>query len=100
MISPVKVWRRQKFIRDHLGKVGTIVTWTYITVAGSSNKEFAPYPVVLVSFGKGDSMYGQFVDYRKEDLAIGKKVISVLRKVRKPKDDGVIPYGIKFKPKS
>jgi len=100
MISPVKVWRRQKYIREHLGRVGTIVSWTNISVAGSYTKEFAPYPVVLVSFKKGDNMYGQLVDFKKSDLVIGKKVISILRKVRKPTDDSVIAYGIKFKPTS
>lgn len=98
MISPVKVWRRQKHIRANLGKQGRIITWTKIVIAGSAFKTYAPYPVVLVEFEKGNKMYGQLVDYKERDLKIGKKVISILRRIRQPTEEGIIAYGIKFKP--
>ena len=98
MISPVKVWRRQKHIRQFLGKKGKVLSWTKIFVAGSSHKKFAPYPVVLVEFEDKTRLYGQLVDFDNSDIKIGMKVESVLRKVRQVSDDGVIAYGIKFKP--
>lgn len=98
MISPVKIWRRQKAIRKHLGRVGKIITWTNILIPTSDFKQFAPYPVVLVEFGKNDRAFGSLVDYQAKDLQIGKKVVCTLRKVRKPTDEGVIAYGLKFKP--
>lgn len=98
MISPVKIWRRQKVIRKLLGKVGKIVTWTNIMVPSADFKEYAPYPVVLVEFPDAKRAFGQLVDHQKDDLFVGKKVICVLRKVRKPTDDGVIAYGLKFRP--
>jgi uncharacterized OB-fold protein len=98
MISPVKTWRRQKFVRTILGKKGKIITWTKIVVAGSFHKQFAPFPVVLVELEDGNRLYGQLVDYSEKDLKIGKKVYSILRKVRKPTEDGVIAYGVKFRP--
>lgn len=61
-------------------------------------KKYAPYPVVLVELENNEKVYGQLVDQEQKDLKIGTKVISVLRKVRTASVDGVIAYGIKFKP--
>lgn len=98
MLSPVKIWRRQKEVRNILGKEGVVVTWTKVFIAGSSFKKFAPYPVVLVEFESGEKAMGQLVDYNEENLKTGQKVLSTLRKVREGSVDGVITYGIKFKP--
>ena len=98
MISPVKVWRRQKEIRKIIGKKGKVLVWTKIYTPGADFKKYAPYPVVLVELENKEKFYGQLVDYRDEDLKTGREVISVLRKVREPSSDGVIAYGIKFKP--
>ena len=98
MISPVKIWRRQKHTRELLNKRGVILSWTTIVVAGPQFKKFAPYPVVLIEFDSGGRAFGQLVDYEDKHLAIGQQVYSILRKVRQPSDDGVIAYGIKFKP--
>ena len=98
MISPVKIWRRQKEIRKLIGKKGRVVAWTKIYTPGSDFKKYAPYPVVLVEFENKERVYGQLVDYEKEDLKTGSKVFSILRKVRASSEDGVIAYGVKFKP--
>jgi uncharacterized protein len=98
MISPVKIWRRQKEIRKILGKTGKILTWTKIYIAGADFKKYAPYPVILVNMENGEKVYGQMVDWEGQDLKIGGKVISVLRKVRTPSEEGIIAYGVKFKP--
>jgi len=98
MVSPVKIWRRQKEIRKILGKKGKILTWTKIHIAGPDFKSQAPYPVVLVEFPDGKKALGQLVDYEKRDLKIGRNVRAILRRIRKVDDEGVIPYGIKFKP--
>jgi len=98
MISPVKIWRRQKEIRKILGKTGAIITWTKVLIAGRGFKKYAPYPVVLVRFDSKTKAYGQLVDWDEDDLAIGKKVKGVLRKVREGSDEGIIAYGLKFKP--
>jgi len=98
MISPIKVWRRQKEIRKLLGQRGKVLTWTQIYVAGPNFKQYAPYPVVLVKLDDGQKVFGQLVDYENKDLKINAKVVSVLRKVRETDHDDVIAYGIKFKP--
>lgn len=98
MISPVKIWRRQKEIRKILGKKGEILMWTKIFTPGTDFKKYAPYPVILVKLENGAKIYGQLVDYNEKDLKTGKKVISILRKVRSSTEDGVIAYGVKFRP--
>lgn len=40
----------------------------------------------------------QLVDSLPEHLVVGAKVKTVVRRVRKPDEDGVIPYGIKVRP--
>lgn len=97
MISPVKIWRNQKHIREHLGKVGQIVTFTFIRVPPDGFEAHAPYPVVLVKLGDRN-MVGQLVDFEASQLKVGQKVKAILRRVREPDAEGVIPYGIKFKP--
>jgi hypothetical protein len=98
MISPVKIWRRQKEIRKILGKKGKVLVWTKIYTPGPDFKKYAPYPVILVELENREKIYGQLVDYRDADLKIGKKVISILRKVRASSEEGIIAYGVKFKP--
>jgi uncharacterized OB-fold protein len=97
MISPVKIWRNQKNVREHLGKLGTVITFTFIRVPPEGFEAHAPYPVVLVKLSDRN-MVGQLVDFDQVQLKIGQKVKAVLRRVREPDAEGVIPYGIKFKP--
>lgn len=98
MVSPVKIWRRQKEIRKILGKKGKVITWTKIYAAGSEFKTQAPYPVVLVQLADGEKVFGQLVDYDSEDLKTGLEVNAILRKVRDGMREDIIIYGIKFKP--
>jgi len=98
MESSIKIWRRQRTVKKLLGRKGTILSWTMIYVAGHKYSSQAPYPVLLVELENGERVYGQLVDYREADLAIGSKVFSVLRKIREGNDEDVIAYGMKFRP--
>lgn len=97
MQSPIKIWRNQKKIRRFLGRIGRIVSFTKIFIPPSGFEGQAPYPIVLVDFG-GEKLVGQLVDFENEDLKINTKVKAILRRIRQPDKEGVIPYGIKFKP--
>ncbi len=98
MISPVKIWRHQKKVAFLLDQEGKIISWTLIRVPPLGYEQEAPYPVVLVKLLNGEKIIGQLVDWQKKDLKIGKKVGAVYRRISKPDSEGVIPYGIKFKP--
>ena len=98
MISPVKIWRNQKKIKKLIGLEGKIISWTkvYVPPAGFENQ--VPYVVVIVKLTTGIKYTAQLVDWEEYHLKIDQKVIAVLRRTKDPGDEGVIPYGIKFKP--
>ncbi len=98
MRSPVKIWRNQKKISIKVGKIGTIVSWTYIRVPPADFGDQAPYPVVIVELEDHIRMTAQLVDWEQKHLAIGQNVVTIIRRVIQPNADGVIPYGIKVKP--
>jgi uncharacterized OB-fold protein len=98
MISPVKVWRNQKYVARTIGKTGAIVSWTIIRVPPANFSYQAPYPVALVRLDEGGSIVAQLVDYAPEQLVVGQKVITVVRKTIQSDIDAVIPYGIKVSP--
>jgi|GEM_PF-360631 len=97
-ISPIKSWRRQKKVKKLLGKVGKITTWTKIHVASEEFKKFAPYVVTLVEFADGTKSFGELVDFDQKHLKIGTKVKSVLRIIGESTAEGVVNYGLKFRP--
>lgn len=98
MISPVKVWRNQKYITENLGKQGKIVSFTIIRVGPKGFENQIPYPIVIVEMADGERLVGQLVDWQASDLKIGKKVEAVVRRIHQSGDpEGVIPYGIKFR---
>ena len=98
MISPVKIWRRQKEIGNLLGKEGIILTWTIIYTPGVEFKKYAPFPVAMVKLESGEKITAPVVDYEKDDLKFGQKVKVILRKVREGDHEDVLVYGIKLKP--
>lgn len=98
MISPVKVWRRQKTIRDLLGEKGTIVSWTKIFNPPPQFKHIAPYIIVFVKLRNGQNVCAQLVDCLDDSvLEVGKKVIITLRRLRETVPDDVVPYTIACK---
>ena len=97
MVSPVKIWRRQKEIRPFLHKKGKVVSWTYVYAPPEEFKKNAPYAVVLVMFEDGDKAFGQLVECDIENIKIGMSVYSTLRKVREVSAEDIIAYGLKFK---
>jgi len=81
-----------------IGKTGTVVTWTIIRVPPADFGYQAPYPVAVVQLDNGESIVAQMVDYEEKNIAIGQKVITVVRRTVQIQTDDVIPYGIKVKP--
>ncbi len=95
MISPVKIWRRQKYIRRLLGKSGTIISWTIIYMPGTDFKKYAPFTVGIIKLNSGENITCQLIDFDTNELKQGAKVVITLRKVREGSDEDVIAYGLK-----
>lgn len=81
-----------------LGREGKIISWTIVRVPPTGFAMLAPYPVVLVDLVNGPRMTAQLVDFEEKDLAVGRRVRVVLRRVSEPPTEGIIPYGLKVKP--
>ncbi len=96
-ISPVKIWRNQKKTTEVLGNFGTVISFTVIRVPPLGFGNQVPYPVVIAKLGKR-LVVGQLVGNDDKNIKIGMKVRTVLRRIKDPGKEGVIPYGIKFKP--
>lgn len=96
--TPVKQWRQQARTAQRIGEKGTIVSWTMIRVPAKSFVDQAPYPVVIVKVKNKQQIIGQLVDWEKEDLIEGRKVVAVLRRSQIEDPEGIIGYTIKFKP--
>ena len=54
--------------------------------------------VTVVKLDRGGNYTAQLVDWDEKHLNIGQKVTVILRRTQDPGEEGVIPYGIKFKP--
>jgi hypothetical protein len=76
---------------------GEIYTYTTIHTPSEGFEYTKPYSLAIVKLEEGPLITGQVVDCAPEDLAIGKKVEMVFRKVMAEGPSGVINYGYKFK---
>lgn len=98
MSNAVANWRKTKKLPDELGKVGEIIVWTRIYVAPLGFIHQVPYVVAIVEFGKKERRTLQLVDFDEEQLRVGQKVITVVRRIGSPAKEDIITYGIKVKP--
>lgn len=100
MQSPIKIWRNQKKIVKLLGLTGEIISYTKIHVPPLGFESQAPYIVAIARLENGKNYTAQLVECDEKKLSLGLKIISILRKTKDPGGEGIIPYGIKFKPTS
>lgn len=95
MISPVKVWRRQKHITQLLGQKGKVVSWTIIRTPPVGFKHSAPYAIVIAETDRKKRILAQYVG-NLENLKKGLLVTATVRKLRDNDPEDVIPYGLAF----
>lgn len=94
--SPVKIWRKQKKVRELLGMRGKIVSWTQIHSPVVGMEPFTPYISALIELDNGTKVFGQIVGTKLQELKIGSVVKSVLRKNFENEPQSVIDYSAKF----
>lgn len=85
----------REFKKTKVGKTGTIVSYTTIRVAPDMFAIHVPYSVAIVEAENGVRVTTQVVDCAPEDLAVGKKVQFVFRKLYDEGHSGIINYGYK-----
>jgi uncharacterized OB-fold protein len=97
MNNPVKNWRDTKKLSSLLGRTGKLVVWTKISVAPTGFEYQTPYFVGIVAFADGQRMSLQLVDCAEQDLRPNAKVVTVVRRAKKPEANDVIDYWVKAK---
>ncbi len=97
MNNTIASWRTIKGLHKELGKTGNIVVWTKIFVAPEGFSQQVPYVVAIVSFGEKRQTL-QVVDFTEDQLKVGQKVVTVVRRIGTAGSEDVISYGLKVKP--
>ena len=77
---------------------GKLVSWSKVYAAPSGFDKENDYIVGIVEIEGGERMTTQIVSCHEEDLKIGMQLVSTFRRIYTDDDDGIIHYGIKFKP--
>ena len=72
---------------------GEIISYTTIHVAPAGFEKNVPYNIALVRLAEGPVVSGVVVD---RNIAIGKRVKVVFRRLYADGDDGLLNYGFKF----
>lgn len=97
MIFPPIVHRQHQKIQEHLGKTGTILSFSRIYNAPKNIKDRVPYYVAIIELEKTqERMTLQICKESEENVAIRKKVILVSRKHSNNKEK-LIMYKLKGK---
>lgn len=76
---------------------GAIYSYTIIHSPPEGFEHLKPYVVAIIKLDEGPMITSQIVDCKPEDVAIGKKVEMVFRRVLSTSKEGSIRYGYKFK---
>jgi uncharacterized OB-fold protein len=93
--SPIKVWRTRKYHLE-VDNPGKLVSYSVVHVSSPGFEDQVPYFVGLVEMKNGSRVMGQITEAQK--VSIGQKMKVVLRVLNPQEKEGVIHYGIKFKP--
>jgi len=93
------VCRKEGKLEDiKLKKTGKIITFSIVRSAPSGFEKEAPYPVAIIELDDGPKLTSQIVDWKEEDLKIGRKVEACFRRIYTDGKEGIINYGLKFRP--
>jgi uncharacterized OB-fold protein len=95
-INAPKVWRYNQQRRQYLDKVGKVVGWSVVRNGPEGMEKRTPYVVALIEVGT-QRVIGQVVDVDLKTLAVGMKVVGVLRRLFEVDAEAVIVYGIKWR---
>ncbi len=85
----------REFDKARLSDQGKILTYTTIRVAPKDFETQVPYSVAVVETDNGVRLTTQVADCSPDDLAIGKRVKFVFRKLYSEGHTGIICYGYK-----
>lgn len=94
-----KCRREGKIVDKKFTNYGEVVSYTHTHAPPAGFEKSAPYTVAIVKFDDdGPDVVGQIVDCESENMKIGLRVEATFRKIYEDGTEGIIHYGLKFKP--
>lgn len=81
-----------------LSRRGKVISYTVIRHPPSEFKGLEPYVIAVVELEGGARVLAQLTDVEPGEVEVGMEVEAVLRRYREQGPDGVIEYGLKFRP--
>ncbi len=83
------------FDEEPMPEKGKILTYTTVYMGAQFMQYDNPYSIAIIEFDNGVRVTTQVVDSKPEDVATGKEVRMVFRKLKDEGKTGVIVYGYK-----
>ena len=87
--------KSRSFDTIRLSDEGKILTYTIIRVSSDIFSQQTPYGVAIIETTEGAKLMAMIADTKIEDIAIGKKVKLVFRKIQDEGVSGIHCYGYK-----
>jgi len=81
-----------------LPRRGELISFSIVRKPPEEFKDHLPYAIGIIRLENGVNVIAQLTDVDLEEIKTGMKVEGVLRKYREEKEEGLILYGIKFRP--
>ncbi|HDJ83448.1 MAG TPA: Zn-ribbon domain-containing OB-fold protein [Desulfurococcaceae archaeon] len=88
----------RELVEVKLVETGKVVSYTVIRVPPKEFQGLTPYVIALIELDDGTRLLSQLTDVAPEEVSTGMKVVATFRRVKEQSRDGIIEYGIKFKP--
>ena len=93
--SPSFIWRQSKGLHKEAGKVGKILSFTRIYAAPQGFEHQVPYYSGIIKFEDGIAKPLEIIDFDTNNIKIGAKVKTVIRRIGLSEPEELIRYGIK-----
>jgi len=78
---------------------GKIVSYSLLRSPPKGFEEYVPYYVAVVELDNGVRVFGMLTDvFSPEEIKEGARVEAVFRKISEDGEEGLIHYGLKFRP--
>lgn len=79
-------------------KRGKVLSYTVIRAPPQGYLKYSPYIIALIELENGARILAQLTDVNPDEVKSGMIVEAVFRRYREQGEDGIIEYGIKFRP--
>jgi len=90
--------RSREVEKVELPKRGRVLTWIIEHTVPEGYREFAPLIIALIELENGAKILAPLVDVSESEIRPGMEVEATVRLIYEDGDEGVLIYGVKFRP--